>query len=354
MRLAIIITSLEVGGAEKMVLDLISQIKGDIQVKLFIIRRNYQTIYDVQANELNIDIKYINNKTKIISLFTFLKIKSELDKYKPMIIHTHLKSSSYIYFYSFFNKGFKWIHTVHTHARIDTKFLRRILFKSLYENKKIKLVAVSETVKKSILELYNGTDISVVCNGINLSMFSITKHIGDEMNICHVGRFVPVKNHEYLIYEFEKLINDRPYVKLILVGDGPLKNKMINLVKKLNLCKNVIFVGYTNNVSYYLRQSKIFVLPSIYEGLSLSMLEALASGLIVIAGSGGQDVIEDAVDGFLIKLEKNQLYNKLLFIIDHIDSMERLQNQARIKSKEFSIEKMAMKYINLYNEEANG
>jgi glycosyltransferase involved in cell wall biosynthesis len=283
-----------------------------------------------------------------------MKLKRKLDSFMPDIIHTHLKSSSYILFYYLFRKKtFKWIHTVHTYGRIDTKFFRRFLFRRMYQNRKIKLVAVSNTVKNSLVRLYKKPDITVINNGIDLSKFNVALDNRNYIQIINVGRFAKVKNHEYIIFEFSKLVKDIPSVKLVLIGDGPLKERITELTKKLNITKNVTFITYTDEVNRYLSESNIFVLPSYYEGLPLSLLEAMASGLVCVAGSGGKDLIKDNVNGFLIDLKSGSLYKKLLYIIDNFYKMQNIKLNAINTSRNYSIETMAKRYLYLYLEVAD-
>lgn len=138
--------------------------------------------------------------------------------------------------------------------------------------------------------IYNNKDFKIVRNAINIDDFiydsEISRNIRTELFIDkdttvlgNVARFNEMKNHEFLLEiftEYKKLNNNS---KLLLIGDGDLKQKMINLTHKLDIAKDVIFLGSIDNVNEYLQAMDHFVFPSKYEGLGLALIEAQAAGL---------------------------------------------------------------------------
>lgn len=102
--------------------------------------------------------------------------------------------------------------------------------------------------------------------------------------IGHVGRFESQKNHKFLIQTFEKIVNQNKNYHLMLIGNGNLKGKIENYIKK-NKIQNVHLIGVTNKVADYYSAMDIFWLPSLYEGLPTVSLEAQANGLAVIASN---------------------------------------------------------------------
>lgn len=346
-KLAVVISSLEVGGAERMVLDLVKQIKDKINVKLFVIKSNSHSIYDKEASRLGVELIYFNHKIKILSLFVVFRFIKEMNRFKPDIIHSHLKASTYVYFYYLFNKQFKWIHTVHTLANIDTKCIRRQFFKPLYNNNKLVIVAVSDKVKESIKRIYPKSDVVTIYNGINLERFkSNNKNNTKEINLVSVGRLAKEKNHEYLLKE---LIGVRGLVdKVYLIGDGKERWKLEEIIKQKALDSNVIMIKFTNRVIYYLANSKIYLCSSLYEGHPISIIEAMASGLIVIASKAASELITNNYNGFIIDLEKGELENKIAFVINNLDKLDYIKENAKKTVSCLSIENMANSYLSLY------
>jgi glycosyltransferase involved in cell wall biosynthesis len=346
MKVAMIISSLEVGGAEKLVIDLSNRISKFCDLKLYIIKENKSSILDKAVAVLNIKVVYLNSKLRFFDLRAANILKKELDSFKPDIIHTHLKTSSYIYYYYLFKKDFFWFHTVHTLARVDTRFIRRRLFKKLYSSKKIVLVAVSNTVRQSLIKEFPKAEIKLIENGIDVSEYYYCSGLKDKQNIICVARLTYLKNHEYLIKEFVKVRDNN--MKLILIGDGKEKKRILKLINLLNINDRVILINSTMNVSSYLRDSSIFVLPSLYEGLSLSILEALATGLIVVTSRASSELIDDGVNGYISDLSENSLYKVLTYIIDNNDHLDYIRENARIKAENYSIESMTKKYYELF------
>lgn len=100
--------------------------------------------------------------------------------------------------------------------------------------------------------------------------------------IGHVGRFVPQKNHVYLLKVFREYNLHNPNSLLLLLGDGTLRSSIMNKIEEYGLSKNVIFTGNVDNAEQYYSAMDIFLMPSTYEGLSLVAVEAQCSGLLVI------------------------------------------------------------------------
>jgi glycosyltransferase involved in cell wall biosynthesis len=101
--------------------------------------------------------------------------------------------------------------------------------------------------------------------------------------IISVGRLAVEKGHTYLLDAFSKVIPTHPNVFLVIVGDGPLRSQLDAQAKELVISDRMIFVGLRDDVINLLRSSEIYIQPSLSEGLSLALLEALAAGLPVVA-----------------------------------------------------------------------
>ena len=149
---------------------------------------------------------------------------------------------------------------------------------------------------------YKGKGKTIV-NGIELEEFKYSKDFREKIRekysiprdtfiLGHVGRIVPVKNHRFIVEIFKYVHKEKKNSLLMFVGDGPDSNEIKNYVKQLKLEEYTLFVGEKDNVSEYLSAMDIFVLPSLFEGLSLSAIEAQASGLPTFISDG---VPEDAM-----------------------------------------------------------
>ena len=173
------------------------------------------------------------------------------------------------------------------------KFITSIIMK---HNKKILAsctdyaIACSNDAYQYMFEpAYHG-DGKVIINGINLNDFRFDKNARetireqysipeDSIIMGHVGRMVPVKNQRFVIDIFKELQKLIPSLFLFLVGDGPEKDALKKSVIDENLTSQIIFTGEANAVSSYLSAFDVFLLPSFFEGLSISAIEAQATGL---------------------------------------------------------------------------
>jgi len=144
--------------------------------------------------------------------------------------------------------------------------------------------------------MYNDkTDYKVVNNGIDVGKFAYSEavrsrkrmelEIADEKVIIHVGRFFDQKNHGFLINIFSDLHKKAPETKLLLVGVGPLKCSIEEKVSKLGLNDAVRFLNNRDDVNELLCAADMFLFPSLYEGLPLTLVEAQASGLPVVCSN---------------------------------------------------------------------
>ena len=130
---------------------------------------------------------------------------------------------------------------------------------------------------------------TVVPNCINVEQFRFDPEVraeerkqlgvGDELLIGNVGRFTYQKNHEFLIRIFNAVLKKEPTAKLLLIGDGELLEEIKERVSTLGISKNVFFYGTSDHVNRLMQAMDCFLLPSKYEGLSVTALEAQAAGL---------------------------------------------------------------------------
>lgn len=137
-------------------------------------------------------------------------------------------------------------------------------------------------------------------NGIELGRFAFSLEkrketrrrlgIDDSTPVfIHVGRFNSVKNHSFLLEVFEKILRILPNSILLLIGKGELERDIRKQIEQINITENVLLLGSQSNVSPYLSAADVFIFPSISEGLSISTIEAQASGLPCVVSSGVPD-----------------------------------------------------------------
>lgn len=129
--------------------------------------------------------------------------------------------------------------------------------------------------------LTNGVDLNVFKFDESLRMRTRKMYniLPTDVVIGNVGRFVPQKNHKFILSIFNEFVKKMPNAKLMLIGAGPLEGEIREFVKKYNLNESVIFVGTTRNVVNYYHAMDLFLMPSLFEGLPITGIEAQANGL---------------------------------------------------------------------------
>ena len=146
--------------------------------------------------------------------------------------------------------------------------------------------------------LFKNDDFIEIKNGINLKQYAFDRdirntyrskiNVEDEIVIGHVGNFVEQKNHTFILDLFNELIKENNKYKLLLISDGYLFEDMKQKAKDLGIEDSVIFLGKTTEVYNYLMAMDVFILPSLYEGFPVVLVEAQASGI--------QCIVSDKVD----------------------------------------------------------
>ena len=158
---------------------------------------------------------------------------------------------------------------------------------------------------------FAGNRIGVIENGIDLGRYTPTpdkaalrRSLGLDparRSVVHVARHHPVKDQATLIRAFALAAPDEPDTDLLMVGDGPLRDDLTALTATLGVKSRVKFVGVQSNVNDWLRASHVFALTSVSEAASLTLLEAMATGLpvVVTAVGGNPEIVRTGVDGLL-------------------------------------------------------
>lgn len=173
-----------------------------------------------------------------------------------------------------------------------------------------------------------------------------------EKRIVAVGRLNAQKNHRLLLYAFASFLKNHGDYLLELYGQGELEGELRALAAELSIDKNVIFKGFSDRVLFEIRMASMYVLSSDYEGISNSMLEAMALGLPVIATDcpvgGSRMYIKDGVNGFLVPVgDVDALANAMGRLAEEPGLGERLGREAMKLREELATSKIADRFLAL-------
>ncbi|MFH0948845.1 MAG: glycosyltransferase [Elusimicrobiota bacterium] len=314
-----------------------------------------------------------------IAIYKTTKI---IDKIKPDIIHLHSAHAHTIGLLaskicsclptvlSQGDKTSRWGQVIYQakmfHHKPKIVSSRRVDFhikSKLKYNNVDKIIAVSNGVKKVLLEDgISNEKISVVHSGVDLSRFENV--CGDELYeelkikkeykiVGIVASLAPHKDHKNFLTAAVLIKEKIPEIKFLIVGDGELKNKLIKLAGKLGIADSVIFTGFRKDVPQLLAIFDVFVLSSHLEGLCTSVIDAMVSGIPIVATDVGGvgELVEDGVNGFLV-LPRNPeiLAEKTVGLLTDKNLQQKFSQNSKIKSKNFSKEKMIEGTEKLYLE----
>lgn len=293
------------------------------------------------------------------------------------IVHNHLGAYSGLPVFVSRNLGIPVITSFHNTQFAPQTWLRRPFLRqmrSLYAHLSVKyalknssiVTGCSRNVVESICRhnvpdasrvrlLYYGVNVPDIPQPFARSEFRASFGWEPDANVLiHVGRFFEQKNHRGLIAVFRKIHKVLPQTRLLLVGDGLLRNEIERLVADYKLQPYVRFLGARDDVPDLLRHCDIFVMPSRFEGFGLAALEASAAGLPVVGSltSGLTEAVVDGETGLLFPSDNlNDMATGIIKLLQNPDLARRLGAQGRQRVQErFSVEASATELMNLYNE----
>jgi len=227
-------------------------------------------------------------------------------------------------------------------------------------NKSDFVTSVSQSLKDDTLKLFNiKNEIQVIPNFIELDKIkkedkspcqrSVMAN-DEERIITHISNFRKVKRIPDIIAIFNKIQKEIP-AKLMMVGEGPEKEKAEQLCRELGIQDKVIFFGNSNEIDTILCQTDLFLLPSKTESFGLVALEAMACGVPVISSNAGglPEVNKDDFSGYLSEVgDVDGMANNALKILKNQTDLDQFKKNALITAQQFDIKKILPLYEDLY------
>jgi glycosyltransferase involved in cell wall biosynthesis len=218
------------------------------------------------------------------------------------------------------------------------------------------VVAVSPGLRDLALRSYPGIPVSIIPNGIDCECFRPPRDRSDNpegVTLIFVGRVAEQKGLTYLIRSLPAL-RGRTSVpfELVVVGDGPLRADMEALAESLKVADRVRFTGWVtqSQVRDYLQRADVFVLPSLMEGLSIALLQAMACGLPVITSDavGNRDIVHNGQNGYVVPAgDVEACVGALVNLVEDRDSRQRMGQCSRQLVKRYDWHAIGRQYLQL-------
>ncbi|MFH1507513.1 MAG: glycosyltransferase family 4 protein [Candidatus Omnitrophota bacterium] len=374
-RLLYIITKLELGGAQKQLLSLISGIsKDEFEIFLFTCRHGLlvnDALKSVGRNNfwrslfLEREINPFKDFIALLEIYCFIKAK------RIEIVHTHSSKAGVLgRLAARLARVSKVVHTVHGWSFNNYQpYLVRWMFlmlEKICEKHTDKIIVVSnfDRIKGLSLGIGNYDKYTLINYGIDFTEFkarqrdtSLIKDLGIKENELIVGMIACFKSQKApldfikLAFRVNKVFPD---AKFILIGDGILRKRIERFISELNLSQRVILTGWQKDIPSLLSIMDVFVLTSLWEGMPIAVIEAMALARPVLATDTGgvSEVLVDNQTGFLASLfDIAKMSDKLIYLLNNPQLRECMGKKAQISLDErYHVGSMIGKTLYLYQE----
>jgi len=360
-----LITGLERGGAERVVADIARLLpKDSFEVTVVSLKKEGPLAKEVReyARVVSLNASTVTMPIACIRLIRFLLQE------KPDILHTHLFHADIMGRMVARLCGVKTVVTTLHNVRYGG-WSREVLLRTtsfLISS----AVAVSQEVactatRKKIMP---ARKIQVIYNGINMERFirgdirRARESLGllpeDEV-LVNVGRMSEQKGHRYLLEAFARVYATHPRAKLLLAGDGPLRDSLRSRAKELGVAHAVVFLGNRDDIPTILNAADVFVFSSLWEGFALALAEAMACGKIVVSThvAGVPEIVQDGTSGFLVEAKNSSQLAGAIERALLLPAQERAlmgERASSIVHEKFSAQNMAREYQQLYERVTSG
>lgn len=354
---------LNIGGLQRVVVDLAKNLdKNKFVVSVCVLREGGPLEKELADDGIEvIRMPSMKNRT---DYFRFWKLYKIMREKKPAIIHTHNTEP--------LTDGIPAALLARVPVKVHTDHARRFPDKKRYmfaewflSHFTSQFVAVSEDTKDHLVryEKINPDKIKVVINGIEGKKYRVS--IDKEKKKAELGippgrspiigiaaRLAKQKGISYLLKATKFLCKDFPDILLLIAGEGEVWDELQAEVKELGIERNVLFLGSRLDIHEILQVLDIFLLPSLFEGLPLVILEAMAASLPIVATDVGgvRQAVLDGINGLIVRSEDPYgLYDAIKRLIENRDMRETFsKNSLELFQRQFTLEVMVKTYEKIY------
>ena len=353
-----VINSLKIGGAELLLRNFVIEAKKNSQYTVDVCTlyatNDARSIEEIKKK--NVRIWSLNLKNKY-TLSSVGKIKKIIERENYDIVHVHLfPASAFVALSSLFlPNNIRYIFTEHsTFNRRRTIKIFKIVDGFIY-NRYSKIICSSKQVQNSLIKWIpkNKEKTEVIHNGTPIHSKSYSHQLIKKYDILFVGRLVHQKGIRFLLEAISILQNKyKKYIKAAVVGGGPLEKELKKMCEELKINDSVEFLGIRRDIDQLMKSSKLFVLPSCWEGFGIVLIEAMKNRLPIVATNIGgiPEIITDGNEGILIpKANSEILANSINRLLENSELRNQfIQNAYKKVQNHYSIEKYAHSLLNLY------
>lgn len=320
-----ILATSKFSGAENVVCQIIKTFENDSK---------YEMAYCSPDGDIAKILEQKNIKHIPIKKLNYSNLRKVVDEYKPDIIHGHDFRCSI--FAGLLKKKEQSISHLHCNPDFIKKWSIKSILYNLIKRKFDDIIVVSKEVKEEAVFLKNCSKVTIINNCINkddvLNKFE-KYEVKEKYDIVCIGRLTAAKNNKKIIDVIEKIVEKRPETKAVFIGDGADREIVEAYIKEKNLENVIELKGFLENPFPYLKNAKVSIMPSKYEGFGLSAIECMICGVPVLnSGAGGLKTIFEN-DKYYICDETEEYAEKALEII--------------LNDKKYDFESILNRYTNM-------
>lgn len=364
------ISSLSDGGAETLVKDygILFNRYSELNIRCIIVTlhcvkdsANYNRLKDSGVEVITIyrhHNPFVSLHRRFLGIkYVSRKIYQIIKSYDPVAIHVHLGLLKYLQPISKKLQNIKLFYTCHNEPSImfGHNDGEKEAASYLIDNNNLRLIALHDEMRRQLDEMFGTDNTIVVNNGVDIARFRNVVESKEEIRkslnipdqsfvIGHIGRFSDQKNHAFIIRIFARLLELHDDTYLILIGTGPLKHQILQSARAAGIHDRIIFLSRRTDIPQLLKCMDVFLFPSLFEGLSVTLIEAQAAGLRcvisdrikpynVLSETTVQISLDDSVDKWceavLDRSVKNDFYHDIMEfdIRRSVESLSVIYNQ---------------------------
>lgn len=351
MKAVIVVPVFTTGGAENMAAQLavnLDHSQVDVEVISMYPRQGH--VYEKKVEDAGIPIHYLG-KQGHASLRAMVRLWRLLSEMKPDVVHTHIFAAFYAMPWVMTHRA-KQVHTIHT--KPDNEFNSRILrgiLRLMSRLGKLRFVAISKMNQQIACEVFRCPPEEYPCvnNPVEIERFYSGQKDPDSVTFISVGRLNYFKNFSLAIRAMPQVLSEIPNARLVIVGGGELAGDLRREAEELGVQERVTFAGEQPKPEDFLAGADVYLLTSHVEGLPLSVLEAMASGLPVIATDVGgmADIVKD--NGVLIAdNDLESLTREMIRFAENPALREKCGAVSRELVKAYDAKACARAYLDIY------
>lgn len=361
MKIVQVIPHLGSGGAERFVVDLSNEIVRNGHDVSLLTFYNLEGKYGFYKNDINEKVKLLSlHKSIGFSVKCLLQTFNVIQKERPDIIHSHISSLQYTILPQLFIA--KGVHTVHNEAQLEVSSKFEIVLRELaFKYNLIQPVTISPESHDSFVKFY-GKEAPLITNGRSVDRnIIVSEETKEEINsfkssqntkvFVQLARFQPQKNIPMMARVASRLYDEKYDFVLLFIGSTENKEIADEVQRLMPPCAHIL--GERTNPLEYLKEADAFTLSSLYEGMPISLLEALAVGAVPICTPVGgiPDVVKDGENGFLSADNTEGSYYETMkrFLNTDCSALNSMKQKAKASFAPYSMSECADKYIKLYN-----